>query len=96
MRDTGSSALRKKAEVYEFGMSPDGRAALALGMIALVFGFAAVAAGAYIALYGGMPRIALPGGLAAADRDMVGMFLSAVGALTTLIGGVSIYRSQEM
>jgi hypothetical protein len=96
MREVGNRAVRNSREVYEIGLSPDGRAALALGMIALVFGFAAVAAGAYIALYGGMPKIALPGGLAAADRDMVGMFLSAIGALTTLVGGVSIYRSQEM
>lgn len=96
MQNARRAAGRGASVNYDYSLSPEGRTALALGMVALLLGFGAVAAGAYIILYSAMPMIALPGGLPAADRDVVGMFLAGSGALTTLLGGVSLYKSQDM
>ena len=81
---------------YDYGMSPDGRSALALGLVALLVGFASLAGGAYIGLTSGMAAIALPGGLAPAEPGTVALVVSALGTVTTLLGGISIYKAQEM
>lgn len=96
MQDARQATGRGTSVEFDYSLSPEGRTALLLGMVALLLGFGAVAAGAYIILYSTMPMIALPGGLPATDRDVVGMFLAGSGALTTLLGGVSLYKSQEM
>lgn len=95
MRNAGHMGQASSHPAYEVSISPQGRAMMMLGVIALILGFGAVAAGAYFTVYGGVRMISLPGGLAAAG-NIAGMFLAGSGALTTLLGGVSIYKSQEM
>lgn len=83
-------------ESFNYGLSSDARAAIMLGMVALVFGFGAVAAAAYVGLFLTVPSIALPGGLDSVDPRLLAMIMAASGTVTTLLGGLTLYKSQEM
>lgn len=96
MRDAMYQMSDATPQSYDYGLSPEGRAAMLLGLIALILGFGAVAAGAYVGLFTSLQAIELPGGFAAADRGLVAMVMSGCGALTTLLGGISLYKAQEM
>ena len=95
MRNAGQMGQANSHPMYEASLPPEGRMMMMLGVIALILGFGALAAGAYISFYAGFRTISLPGGLSAAG-SIAGVFLAGSGALTTLLGGVSIYKSQEM
>ncbi len=96
MRDQMQRVGQAAHQPYNYGLSSEARAAVALGMIALLFGFGAVAAAAYVGLFVTTPAIALPGGLASLDAHLVAMVMAGSGTLTTLLGGITLYKSQDM
>lgn len=83
-------------ESYSYGLSPEGRAAVALGMIALVLGFGAVAAAAYVGIFTTASVIQLPGGLPTLDPRVVALVMATLGTITTALGGLTLYKSQDM
>ncbi|CAH0310167.1 hypothetical protein [Roseomonas sp. CECT 9278] len=68
---------------------------MGLGIIALLLGLGAAGAGAYIGLATSRLMVALPGGLPALAPETVAMAMVVTGALTMLLGVLSIYRSTE-
>jgi len=59
-------------------------------------GLGAAAGGAYIGFASTVRLIALPAGLPAAEPETVAIFLLACGAITMLLGAISIYKANEM
>ncbi len=96
MRDQMPRGRQAAPDTFNYHLSSDARAAIMLGMVALVFGFGAVAAAAYVGLFLTVPSIALPGGFDAVDPRFLAMVMAASGTLTTLLGGLTLYKSQEM
>jgi len=96
MSDTGTFDRRSVEAIYRRGLMPDGRLALALGIIAVLIGLSATAAGAWLAYGNAVWLFTLPGGLPAAEAQTISVYLVACGALTTLLGALSIYKSQDM
>ena len=78
------------------GLTAEGRWAMALGVVALLIGLGAAAGGAYIGFASTVRLIALPAGLPAAEPETVAIFLLACGAITMLLGAISIYKANEM
>lgn len=78
------------------GLSADGRWAMALGLIALMLGIGAAAAGAYIGFGTSARMIPLPGGLPSLEAETMAISMVACGAITMLLGVVSIYRAHEI
>jgi hypothetical protein len=84
-------------------MMPDTRAgcfmkgifAMALGIIALVLGLGSAGAGAYVGFTANRMLVPMPGGLPAMAQETVAIGMFVVGALTMLLGVVTIYRSNE-
>lgn len=77
-------------------LTPEGRWAMALGVVALLLGLGSVAGGAYIGFNAAARLVSLPGGLPAAEPETVAIFLFACGAITMLLGVVSIYKAHDM
>lgn len=73
----------------------DSRLATFLGLVGILIGFAAAAAGTWIAYGQAGALVPLPGGLPAAEAQAVSIYLVACGAITAFLGGVSIYRAQR-
>ncbi len=73
--------------------SQDGRWAVALGVVAMLLGLAAAAAGAFIGFGTSARLVALPAGLPAAEPEMVAIFMFVCGGITMLLGVVSIYKA---
>ena len=68
---------------------------MALGIIALLIGLGAAGAGAYLGFTtSGMPLI-LPGGLPATEPETIAIVMLVSGAITMVLGAVSIFREQE-
>jgi hypothetical protein len=89
-RDGGSKSN------YGYGLSTDGRWAVALGVIALALGVGAIGAGVYVGFWmAGMP-LGLPGALAEVPTETIAMGMVVTGGLTTMLGGISLQRAQEM
>jgi hypothetical protein len=97
MSDTGIVDQRRVRDVYgDTNLSLDGRLAVALGILAMLIGLGAIATGAWVA-YGNTSAVfQLPGGMPPAEGQTVSLYLVACGALTSLLGGFSIYKSQDM
>ena len=74
----------------------DAAMAMALGLVALLVGLGATMAGTWIAYWHGAALATLPGLMAAPEPDKVSLYLVVCGTVTTILGGLSIYRSQEM
>lgn len=68
---------------------------MGLGIIALLLGMGAAGAGAYIGLATSRLLVSLPGGLPAMAPETVALAMFVTGALTMLLGILSIYRSTE-
>lgn len=96
MRDQMQMGRSTAPESYGYGLSPEGRAAVALGMIALVLGFGAVAAAAYVGIFTTAAVIQLPGGLPTLDPRVVALVMAVLGTITTALGGLTLYKSQDM
>lgn len=69
---------------------------MALGMVALMIGLGAAAGGAYIGFGASARLIALPAGLPAVEPETVAIFMFACGAITTLLGAISIYKAHDI
>lgn len=96
MSEAGTFHRPRIEAIYDRGMPADGRLAVALGVIAVVIGCCAIGAGAWLAYGTSAAMLSLPGGLPAAESQTVSVYLVACGALTMLLGAISIYKSQEM
>jgi hypothetical protein len=71
------------------------RGPVLLGVLALVIGFLAAMAGAWLGAGEAGMAIALPAGLPALASDAAAPFMAMTGAVTMVLGGVSLYRSDE-
>ncbi|CAH0213536.1 hypothetical protein [Roseomonas sp. CECT 9278] len=97
MSDTGIVDRQRVRDVYgDSNWSLDGRLAVALGIIAMLIGLGAIVTGAWIAYGNTATMFHLPGGMPPAEGQTISLYLVACGALTTLLGGFSIYKSQDM
>lgn len=95
MSDIGFWNQREAQEARNRGYPPDGRWAAALGLVSLIVGFGAVAGGAYLGLGISTRLIALPGGLQATPSETVAIVMAGCGAITMLLGAVSLYKAHE-
>lgn len=68
---------------------------MGLGIVALLMGLGAAGAGAYVGFTTNGVPVTLPGGLPAAAPETVAIVMLLSGALTMLLGAVSIYRSED-
>lgn len=97
MSDTGIIDRQRVRDVYgDPSRSLDGRLAIGLGVVAMLIGLGAIVTGAWIAYGNSAAVFQLPGGMPAAEGQTVSLYLVACGALTTLLGGFSIHKSQDM
>ncbi|MBR0670851.1 hypothetical protein [Neoroseomonas soli] len=97
MSDAGSFGRRSVQAIYEKApTADDGRLAVALGIIAILMGFGAIGAGIWLAYGDAVWMLTLPGGLPATESQTVSVYLVACGALTMILGALSIYKSQDM
>ena len=96
MSDIGFRGYRSHPLVQNSALSPEGRWAMALGMVALMIGLGAAAGGAYVGFSASARLIALPAGLPAVEPETVAIFMFACGAITTLLGAISIYKAHEI
>jgi hypothetical protein len=97
MSDTGLVDRERVREVYgDSNWTLDGRLAVGLGVVALLIGCGAIGTGAWIAYGNSAAMFSLPGGMPPAEGQTVSLYLVACGALTSLLGGFSIYKSQDM
>jgi hypothetical protein len=95
MSEVGFRDHRNESLLSHNAMSPEGRWALVLGMFALMMGVGAAAAGAYIGFGTSARLVPLPGGLPSMEAETVAIMMFACGAITMLLGVVSIYRANE-
>lgn len=96
MSDTSVFDRRSVQAIYSRAPTSDGPLAIALGIIAVIIGMGAVGAGAWLAYGSPMDLLTLPGGLPATEAHTVSVYLVACGAITMLLGAISLYRAQEM
>jgi hypothetical protein len=68
---------------------------MGLGIIALLMGLGAAGAGAYVGFGSNVMLVPLPAGLPAVAPETIALVMFVVGAITMLLGAVSIYRSSE-
>jgi hypothetical protein len=83
------------AAAAERGMSSEGRWAQVLGVVALTIGLGTLLGGAYVGFGSTGVSVALPGGLPPASPETVAIFMFACGAVTMLLGAISIYKAHE-
>jgi hypothetical protein len=69
---------------------------VALGFVAVLVGLGATMAGAWIAYWHGAALVPFAGMTAAPEPDTVSLYLVVCGTATTILGGLSISRSQDM
>lgn len=74
----------------------DAAMAVALGLVALLVGLGATMAGAWIAYWNSAALMPFSGPMAGPEPDAVSLYLVVCGTVTTILGGLSIYRSQDM
>lgn len=97
MSDTGTFGRRSIEVVYtKAPPADDGRLSVALGAVAILMGLAAIGAGIWLAYGNAGWMLTLPGGLPATEAQSVSVYLVACGALTMILGALSIYKSQDM
>ncbi|MBR0662289.1 hypothetical protein [Neoroseomonas oryzicola] len=68
---------------------------MGLGIIAILIGLGAAGAGAYLGFATQGVPVALPGALAGASPETVAIVMLVSGAITIVLGAVSIVRSNE-
>lgn len=68
---------------------------MALGIIALLIGLGAAGAGAYLGFGATGVQLALPGGQTAADPETIAIVMLVSGALTMVLGAISILRADQ-
>jgi len=93
MSDIGFWGNRNDPFARDRGLSSDGRWALALGILAMLIGLAAALGGAYVGLGTSARLVSLPGGLPAAPSETVAILMFTCGAITVLLGAISLYKA---
>lgn len=68
---------------------------MALGIIALLIGLGAAGAGAYLGFGSSGVQLALPVGQMAADPETLAIVMLVSGALTMVLGAISILRADQ-
>lgn len=68
---------------------------MALGIIAFLMGLGAAGAGAYVGFRTTGMLVPMPAGLPAAEPETIAIFMFVCGAITMLLGAISMYRSNE-
>lgn len=68
---------------------------MGLGIIAILMGLGAAGAGAYLGFGMSGFHLALPAGLPAVAPETVAILMFLSGAITMLLGAISIYRADE-
>ena len=68
---------------------------MGLGIIAILMGLGAAGAGAYLGFGTNGLQLALPAGLPAVAPETVAILMFLSGAITMLLGAISIYRADE-
>lgn len=68
---------------------------MGLGIIAFLIGLGAAGAGAYIGFGSSTAVVSMPAGLPAAAPETIAICMFLVGAITMLLGAISMYRSHE-
>ncbi|WP_198370545.1 hypothetical protein [Roseomonas rosulenta] len=97
MSDTRIVDRQRVRDVYgDSNWSLDGRLAVGLGIVAMLIGFGAIVSGAWLAYGDTAAMFQLPGGMPPVEGHTASLYLVACGALTSLLGGFSIYKSQDM
>ena len=93
MSDIGFWGNRNDPFLRNRGLSSDGRWALGLGILAMLIGLGAAAGGADIGLGTSARLVSLPGGLPAAPSETVAILVFTCGAVTMLLGAISLYKA---
>ena len=96
MSDVRSWDHRAVAISEAYDAAAEGRWTLALGIVAMLLGFAAAAGGALIGFGYASRLVPLPGGLPSADPETVAIAMFSCGTITMLLGVVSIYKAQDI
>ncbi|MBR0673865.1 hypothetical protein [Neoroseomonas soli] len=68
---------------------------MGLGIIAFLMGFGAAGAGAYVGFKTTGMLVPMPAGLPAAAPETIAICMFVIGAITMLLGAISMYRSNE-
>jgi hypothetical protein len=91
----GSPVALARFRMLYRGLLAKGAYAMGLGILAVLIGLGAAGAGAYLGFVAnGMP-VALPGALAGASPETVAIVMLVSGAITMVLGAVSIVRSDH-
>ncbi len=95
MSDVRSWDHRAVAISEAYDQAASGRWTMALGVVAMLLGLGTVAGAAMIGLGSSTRLVALPPGLPMSDPESVAIAMFACGAITMLLGIVSIYKAQD-
>lgn len=95
MSDVRSWDHRAVAISEAYDRATSGRWTMALGVVAMLLGLCAAVGGALIGLGSSARLVALPPGLPASDPETIAIAMFACGAITMLLGIVSIYKAQD-
>jgi len=68
---------------------------MVFGIVALLVGFGAAVAGAYVGFGTSGMAVALPAGLPATEPETVAIVMLACGAVTMLLGAISLHRTND-
>ena len=96
MSDAGRATQQALPVTEPERSSSEAAVAVALGFVALLVGLGATMAGTWIAYWHRSTLSILDGTIAAPGTDTVSLYLVVCGTVTTIFGGLSIYRSQDM
>lgn len=95
MSDVRSWDHRAVAISEAYDAATSGRWTMALGIVAMLLGLGAAVVGAMIGLGSSSRLVTLPAGLPTTDPETVAVAMFACGAITMLLGIVSIYKAQD-
>ena len=96
MSDAGKAQGHRMSTYGGGSSAPDAAVAVALGLAALFVGLGATMAGTWMAYWHGAALVPFGTMIAAPEPDTVSLYLVICGTVTTILGGLSIYRSQDM
>lgn len=96
MSEIGFRDKRQQLLAQNHLLSPEGRWAIALGLVALLIGLGATAAAAYVGLGPSGRILSLPGGLPSADAGTAAVVMAGCGVVTMLLGAISVYKAYDI
>lgn len=97
MSDTGLIDRERVRDAYgRAAWSAGGGPAVTLGLLGMLIGLGAIGTGIWLAYGDAAVVFHLPGGMPPAEGQTVSLYLIACGALSSLLGGFSLYKAQDM